>query len=115
MDFFDDLSRWRRRSVGPIKSPAVALLLLLAAPAPAEASGIVFVDLDQSGVREAGEPPAPGVAVSNGLDVVRTDAEGRYVLATAASSSSPVRPASTASSGIGVTRVTTSSVSVALT
>jgi hypothetical protein len=81
MDFFDHLSRWLRRSVGPIKGPAVALLLLLATPAPAEVSGIVFVDLDQSGVREAGEPPAAGVAVSNGLDVVRTDAEGRYALA----------------------------------
>ena len=78
MDFSDPLFRLRR---GPIKSPAVALLLLLATPALAAVSGIVFVDLNQNGVHDAGEPPRGNVVVSNGLDVVRTDAEGRYSLA----------------------------------
>jgi 3',5'-cyclic AMP phosphodiesterase CpdA len=59
----------------------LAFLLLLATPASAEISGIVFVDSNRNGVRDAGEPPRSGVAVSNGLDVVRTDAEGRYALA----------------------------------
>jgi hypothetical protein len=81
MEFLDHLFQWPRRSVGPIGIPAVALLLLLATPALAEVSGTVFVDLNQSGVRDAGEPPRPGVVVSNGLDVVRTDTEGRYSLA----------------------------------
>jgi 3',5'-cyclic AMP phosphodiesterase CpdA len=83
MDFFDQLFRLPRRSVrrGPITSAAVALMLLLATPAPADLSGSVFVDVNRNGVRDGGEPPRAGVAVSNGLDVVRTDAEGRYSLA----------------------------------
>ena len=56
------------------------LLLLLATPALADLSGTVFVDLNRSGARDTGEPPRAGVVVSNGLDVVRTDAEGRYSL-----------------------------------
>jgi 3',5'-cyclic AMP phosphodiesterase CpdA len=66
-----------------MKSPIVALLLLLrlATPASADVSGIVFVDVNENGVRDAGEPPRAGVAVSNGLDVVTTDAEGHYSLA----------------------------------
>jgi len=80
MDFFDELLRWRRRSAGSSTIPAVAILLLLATPAHAEISGTVFVDANRNGVRDAGEPPRMNVAVSNGLDVVRTDANGRYSL-----------------------------------
>ncbi len=44
-------------------------------------SGIVFHDRSHSGVFEPGVDEAlPGVAVSNGRDVVVTDAEGRYTL-----------------------------------
>jgi hypothetical protein len=43
-------------------------------------SGVVFHDRDQSGVRKAGSPGVPNVAVSNGHDVVLTDAQGRYTL-----------------------------------
>jgi hypothetical protein len=84
MNCFDHPFRLRRRSLscGPTRFPLVILLLLLAAPALAEVSGIVFIDVNQNGVRDAGEPPRAGVVVSNGLDVVRTDAEGRYSLAT---------------------------------
>lgn len=64
-----------------IRAPVAVLLLLLTIPAPAGASGTVFVDLNRNGARDAGEPPEAGVLVSNGLDVVRSDAEGRYSLA----------------------------------
>jgi 3',5'-cyclic AMP phosphodiesterase CpdA len=80
MGFLDHLLRWRRRRA-PIASRFAALLLLLATPAPAEVSGTVFVDANRNGARDPGEFPRPGVAVSNGLDLVRTDAEGRYARA----------------------------------
>lgn len=46
-----------------------------------EATGIVFLDRNGDGVRQSGEPGIEGVAVTNSLDVVRTDAEGRYTIA----------------------------------
>ncbi len=60
---------------GALLSPAVAL-----SKQSAEQSGIVFVDGDADGLRDANEPGRPGVAVSNGRDVVETDADGRYRL-----------------------------------
>ncbi|WP_051426002.1 calcineurin-like phosphoesterase C-terminal domain-containing protein [Jiangella gansuensis] len=45
------------------------------------ATGVVFEDLDRDGSRDDGEPGVEGVPVSNGLDVVLTDAQGRYSLA----------------------------------
>ena len=63
---------------------AVGLLLggVTATAAGAEEgfSGQVFVDTDGDGLRGPGEPPLPGIAVTNGLEVVRTDADGRYAL-----------------------------------
>lgn len=44
------------------------------------ARGIVFVDENENGVHDPGEPGMEGVAVSNGREVVLTDAEGRYEL-----------------------------------
>jgi hypothetical protein len=44
------------------------------------AQGIVFEDADGSGKRGADSHGLPGVLVSNGRDVVRTDAEGRWRL-----------------------------------
>jgi len=44
------------------------------------AVGVVFEDSNGNGIRDAGEPGIPGVAVSNGLDVVLTDDEGLYEL-----------------------------------
>jgi len=44
-------------------------------------SGVVFHDLNGDGSRQPGEPGVPGVKVSNGLDVVLTDAEGAYRVA----------------------------------
>lgn len=47
---------------------------------PSQISGVVFHDVNGDGQRQASEPGIEGVLVSNGLDVVATDAEGRYVL-----------------------------------
>lgn len=44
------------------------------------ARGFVFHDLNGNGVMDEGEPPIQGVPVSNGSDVVLTDAEGRWEL-----------------------------------
>lgn len=43
-------------------------------------SGIVFDDRNSDGRRQADEPGVQGVLVTNGLDVVATDDEGRYQL-----------------------------------
>ena len=44
------------------------------------ATGIVFDDLNENGIRDAGEPGLAGVAVSNQKEVVQTDADGRWTL-----------------------------------
>jgi hypothetical protein len=43
-------------------------------------SGVVFHDLNGDGSRQPDEPGVPAVRVSNGTEVVATDAGGRYVL-----------------------------------
>lgn len=53
---------------------------LLSAASAAGVRGVVFDDRNASGVRDAGEPGLARVAVSNGTDVVLTDAAGRYEL-----------------------------------
>jgi hypothetical protein len=50
------------------------------APQPGFANGSVFHDRDGDGRRGAQEPGLAGVAVSNGRDVARTDADGRWRL-----------------------------------
>ena len=61
----------------------LALLLAVSMPAVAAewATGRVFLDRDGNGVADAGEPGLAGVKVSNGRDIVLTDAAGRYRLA----------------------------------
>jgi hypothetical protein len=54
---------------------------LLAAQPTAAVSGTVFADRNANGRRDPGEPGVAGVAVSNQVDVARTDAAGRYTLA----------------------------------
>ncbi len=58
--------------------------MLAAVPAVATAQkvaqGIVFLDQDRDGQHGPGEPPLPGVRVSNGRDVVPTRKDGRYEL-----------------------------------
>jgi len=77
---------------------ASAVVLVTAAPGLAQAyygqpevirdggggetiSGIVFEDADRDSRFGEGETGVPGVLVSNGRDIVRTDAEGRYEIA----------------------------------
>ena len=55
------------------------LLLVFCGSALADvARGRVFVDANGNGRRDAGEAGVAGVKLSNGRDVVRTDADGRY-------------------------------------
>ncbi len=59
----------------------VAGIDTVAGEAGAEAAtGIVFHDLSRDGVRQDDEPGVAGVIVSNGLEAVATNAEGRYSL-----------------------------------
>src|SRR5690606_3298795 len=54
--------------------------LSLGAIAQEKASGFVFEDLNGNGKKERREKGIEGVAVSNGIQVVQTDAKGRYEL-----------------------------------
>jgi hypothetical protein len=49
-------------------------------PSAPYATGVVYHDRDGDRLRDPGEDGLPGVGVSNGRDVVRTDAQGRYRL-----------------------------------
>ena len=42
--------------------------------------GVVYSDVNENEVHDADEPGLRGVRVSNGRDIVKTDAEGRYEL-----------------------------------
>lgn len=44
------------------------------------ARGVVFEDRGATGVRQPGDPGVPGVLVSNGRDITKTDRDGRYHL-----------------------------------
>lgn len=46
--------------------------------APAKAKGVVFHDRNENGTHDADEPGIEGIRVSNGADIVETDADGRY-------------------------------------
>src|SRR5690606_7622018 len=73
-------------NAGPVMENAMhriiaAMLWLACGCALAQApGGVVFEDGNGNGLRDDGEAGIAGVAVSNGRDVVRTDAEGRYAL-----------------------------------
>ncbi len=59
---------------------ATSVPLQQAAAQGATVSGVVFEDRSGSGRRQAGDPGIPGVLVSNGREVAKTDANGRYSL-----------------------------------
>src|SRR5690554_2898977 len=42
------------------------------------ARGVVYQDRNGNGVRDEGEPGLAGIRVSNGVDIVATDDQGRY-------------------------------------
>src|SRR5690606_3280474 len=46
--------------------------------------GTVFEDANANGTREAGEHGIAGINISNGRDIVSSDAEGSYAIATQA-------------------------------
>lgn len=58
------------------------MLFLAAVLAPAQelARGVVYHDANRNGVRDGGEPGVADVCVSNGREVVKTGAEGRWKL-----------------------------------
>ncbi len=63
--------------------PLLCLLLFASAcllSAEEFATGVVFEDLNRNEVRDQGENGLPGVGVSDGFDIVKTDAEGRWRL-----------------------------------
>ena len=45
------------------------------------ARGVVFHDQNGNGARESNEPGIANIRVSNGLDIVSTNAQGNYELA----------------------------------
>jgi hypothetical protein len=59
---------------------AASMPLRPAAAQGASVTGIVFEDRSGSGRRQPGDPGVPGVLVSNGREVAKTDAGGRYSL-----------------------------------
>src|SRR5690606_4053103 len=65
-----------------IKFTAVIVGLLLSSMSYGQdiARGIVYEDSNQNGKRDAREKGVAQVAVSNGVDVVLTDAAGKYHL-----------------------------------
>ena len=79
-----DLSLTRRQLVLAAGAaglvPAGARAQGTAASGAAQAKGTVFDDTDGSGARKNGSAGVPGVMVSNGVDVVLTDADGTWAL-----------------------------------
>lgn len=59
---------------------AIVILTVVAKAQDDTITGIVFEDKNRNGQFDAGEPGIADVAVSNQIDVVGTDADGRYVL-----------------------------------
>ena len=82
----DDVELSRRDIVraGALATVSLAAAALPAPPARATGapaiSGVVFEDRSGTGRHQAGDRGIPGVLVSNGREVVRTDAGGRYTL-----------------------------------
>ena len=44
------------------------------------ASGYVFHDNNKNGIKDVGENGLKGISVSNGIDVIQTDGEGKWSL-----------------------------------
>ncbi len=65
-----------------LKTQILSAVLAFAFPltAAAQLSGTVYHDTNADGIRNADEKPIAGVAVTDGLNVVKTDARGRFEL-----------------------------------
>lgn len=69
----------------PLRAQAIAVAGSHSPASPAEqqsasVTGIVYLDRNGNGRRDGTEPGLAGVKVSNGRDVVASDAQGRYLL-----------------------------------
>src|SRR5215470_7539745 len=85
-----DLGRQRRPSRRQIIAGGASVLAMsggFTVAAPVLAAGCVFHDRRGTGRRLSGDPGVPGVMVSNGVDVVVTDEEGRWRLPAASADS----------------------------
>lgn len=78
----------KRHRTWPVTAFASLLAMPVAGHATAErvteavtVSGVVFQDDNRNGVRDPGESGMPGVAVSDQVQVVNTDASGRFTIA----------------------------------
>ena len=58
----------------------IALIIAGSAFAQQKVSGIVYEDLNANGKKERREKGLPNIAVSNGIQVVQTDKNGKYEL-----------------------------------
>ncbi len=63
-----------------ISAAAVPSGLAFAASNPGTVSGVVYENRSRTGRRQVGDPGIANVLVSNGRDVTKTDASGRYLL-----------------------------------
>src|SRR5262249_17610052 len=75
-----DLTRRDVMKGGAAALAASSVPLQQAAAQGATVTGVVFEDRSGSGRRQPGDPGIPGVLVSNGREVAKTDASGRYSL-----------------------------------
>lgn len=65
--------------------------------APAAVSGVVFLDVNANGKRDAGEKGIAGVAVTDGVDIVETGDDGAYNISIHPDATIPWTPARTIS------------------
>lgn len=65
--------------------------------APATVTGVVFLDANANGVREAGEKGLAGVGVTDGVSIVETGEEGVYTITIQPDATIPWTPARTVS------------------
>lgn len=77
-------------TAGLLLSLSGALNPVLAAENQGVAQGMVFADANGNGQMDEGEAGVAGVAVSNGRDIVRSDAQGHYQIALAADDDSMI-------------------------
>lgn len=63
-----------------LKYTVLGCMITLAVSAQQKATGYVFEDLNKNGKKESREKGIAGVSVTNGEDVVATDASGKYEL-----------------------------------
>src|SRR5215510_2229286 len=82
MRFFDEFEPSRRDVVKGSAAAALAAAMPIgqAAAQGSTVSGVVYENRSGGMRRQAGDPGIAGVLVSNGRDVAKTDANGRYTL-----------------------------------